>query len=72
MNLYEPACCWNKMMSGKQFTIVFRVDEPRLSHKDPKVASAIITKLESIYTTTDTMIVHRGNIGQYLGVTLYF
>ena len=48
MNPYEP-CCWNKVINGKQFTIVFHVGDLKLNHKNPKVVSAIISKLESIY-----------------------
>ena len=59
MNPYEP-CCWNNMVNGEQFTIVFHVDDIKLSHKNSKVVSAIIAKLESIYATVDLMTVHWG------------
>ena len=68
MNLYE-SCCWNKMINGKQFTIVSHVDDLKLSHKDDKQVSDIITKLESIYATIYSMAVRRGKLHYYLGIT---
>ena len=60
MNPYK-SCCWNKMINGESFTIVFHVDDLKLGHKDSKVASTIIAKLESIYATIDLMVtVHWG------------
>ena len=36
MNPYDP-CVWNKIVNGKQLTIVFHVDDCKLSHVDSKV-----------------------------------
>ena len=46
------------MVNGKQITVVFHVDDLKLSHKNSKVVSVIIAKLESIYATIDPMTVH--------------
>lgn len=36
MNLYNP-CVWNKIVNGKQLTVVFHVDDVKLSHVDSEV-----------------------------------
>ena len=33
MNPYEP-CFWNEMMDRSQFTVVFHIDDMKLSRKD--------------------------------------
>ena len=71
MNLYER-CCWNKMINKEQFTIVFHVDNLKLSHKDEELVSNIIANLESIYATIDPMIMHRGKLHHYLGMITDF
>ena len=46
------------MINGKQFSIVFHVDNLKLSHnKKIKVVSSTISKLESIYAFIDPMAV---------------
>jgi hypothetical protein len=44
MNLYD-ACEWNKMVNGKQFTIVFHIDDLLLSYLDPNIVTLYIRKL---------------------------
>ena len=43
------------MLNGEQIAIVLHVDDLKLSHKDSKVVSVIIAKLESIYAAIDLM-----------------
>jgi len=69
MNPYEP-CCWNKMINGKQATIVFHVDDLKLSHMEPSVITKILDKLEKVYATIDPMTKTRGKLHQYLGMTI--
>ena len=38
MNPYD-AYVWNKMVNGKQFTIVFHIDDLLLSNKNPNIAT---------------------------------
>jgi hypothetical protein len=38
MNLYD-VCCRNKMIEGKQCTIVWHVDDLKISHVDAKVVT---------------------------------
>ena len=71
MNPYDP-CCWNKMIKNNQVTVVFHVDDLKISCKDPSEVTDVIKKLESIYATIDPMTIKRGKIHQYLGMTLDF
>ena len=70
-NFYKP-CCSNKMIKGKQFTIVFHVDDCYLSHVNPIIVTKIIQKFDEAYATIDKITVRGGNIHEYLGMTIDF
>ena len=42
-------CIANKEVDGKQITIVWHVDDLKISHEDPKVVHDIINKLSDRY-----------------------
>jgi len=65
-------CVANKMINGTQCTIVWHVDDLKLSHIDPKVVDEIIASLQSEYGKISKMTVRRGKIHDYLGMTLDF
>jgi len=46
LNPYNP-CITNKMIHGKQCTIVWYVNDNKISHVDPAVVSRIIEAIES-------------------------
>ena len=76
MNPYDP-CVWNKMINGKQCTILFHVDDCKISHVESKVLDDTIAWLrrdyESIFEDgSGEMKVHRGLVHKYLGMTLDF
>jgi hypothetical protein len=48
LNPYDP-CVANKVIHGKQFTMVWHVDDIKMSHEDEKEVTRLITWLESIY-----------------------
>ena len=50
MNPYEP-CCWNKKENGKQITVVFHVNDMKLSHEDKIIVKKHAKKLEGVYAT---------------------
>jgi hypothetical protein len=56
------------MIKGKQFTIIWHVDDLKLSHVDTKVVNDTITWLKSIYG--EDMRVSRGKKHDYLGIDL--
>jgi len=69
MNPYE-ACCWNMYMDNKQFTIVFHVDDMKLSHINKLFVTNIIRQLEAVSAKLDPMKMTRGKVHQYLGMTI--
>jgi len=76
MNPYDP-CVWNKIINGKQCTILFHVDDCKISHVESKVLDDTIEWLwrdyESIFEDgSGKMKVHRGKIHKCLGMTLDF
>ena len=48
MNPYDP-CVWNKIINGKQCTILFHVDDCKISHVESKVLDDTIEWLRRDY-----------------------
>ena len=48
LNPYDP-CVANKIINGKQFIIVWHVDDLKMSHKDSKEVTKIIQWIENKY-----------------------
>jgi hypothetical protein len=69
LNPYD-LCVANKVINGKQFTVVWHVDDIKMSHADEKEVSKLITWLKSVYGAD--MRVSRGKVHGYLGMTLDF
>jgi hypothetical protein len=67
LNPYDP-CVANKIINGHHLTLAWHVDDIKMSHKDPKEVSKVITWLKSIYG--DNMHVSRGLVHDYLGMNL--
>jgi hypothetical protein len=68
-NPYDP-CVANKMINGKQCTIVWHVDDLKISHVDRHVVDAVIGMLDEEYGQDAPLNVRRGKIHDYLGMTL--
>ena len=47
-NMYD-LCVVNKGINGKQFTILWHVDDINILHVDPKIVTYIIDKVEDKY-----------------------
>ena len=45
INLYDW-CVANKMVNGQQITVVWHVDDLKISHSYPKVVTELIAKLD--------------------------
>jgi hypothetical protein len=66
-------CIANKTINGKQCTIVWHVDDLKISHKDSAVVDQIIASLKQEYEFTGhQMTVKRGKKHTYLGMDLDF
>jgi hypothetical protein len=69
-------CVANKTIDGKQCTIVWHVDDLKISHVDPKVVTTIVNLLDAKYGQEIVggkrapVTVNRGKIHDYLGMTL--
>ena len=71
MNPYD-VCVWNIIVNGKQFTIVFHINDLLLNNKNPNIVTLYIRKLQQEYSSQEGITVIRGKIHEYLGVTLDF
>jgi hypothetical protein len=71
INPYDM-CVANKMVNGKQHTLVWHVDDVKASHVDPKVNDDFYNWCESTYGSEETghVTVTRGKKHDYLAMTL--
>jgi hypothetical protein len=68
LNPYDP-CVANKEINGKQCTIVWYVDDTKISHVDPTVVSKVIEQIEERF---GKMTVTRGREHVFLGMKIAF
>ncbi len=74
INDYDP-CVANRKVNGTQQTILWHVDDCKLSHVDPEVNTEFVEVLKKEYESifedgSGEMTVHRGKVHKYLGMTL--
>ena len=74
LNPYDP-CVANKMVDGKQLTIVWHVDDLKISHVSEKTVTRMITWLDKTYVRlfddgSGAMKASRGKTHDYLGMNL--
>ena len=65
-------CIANKLINGKQCTIVWHVDDLKISHAEDSVLDEIIASLNAEYGKVNPLTVRRGPVHEYLGMTLDF
>ena len=68
LNPYD-SCVANAMIKGKQCTVVWYVDDNKVSHKDPEVVTKVIQSIERYF---GKMTVTRGEKHEFLGMTIVF
>jgi hypothetical protein len=76
INPYDP-CVANKNVKGKQLTVVWHVDDLKVSHRKPSFLTRMTEWLKSTYERlfddgSGGMTISRGKIHDYLGMTLNF
>ena len=71
LNPYDT-CVANKMINGKQCTILWHVDDLKISHVDANVVSEVIRLLESEFGKEVPLTQSRGKVHEYLGMTIDF
>jgi len=67
LNEYDK-CVANKIINGKQCTIIWHVDDLKISHVDPKVVNNIIKKLEEKFGQESPLVTSQGKKIEYLGM----
>ena len=65
-------CIANKQINGQQCTLVWHVDDMKISHVDTKIVDDVIKRLEREFGKEAPLTIHRGKIHHYLGMTLDF
>jgi len=63
-------CVANKVIDGKQCTIVWHVDDLKISHVSPDVVTGVIEQLNLEFGALSPLTVTRGKVHDYLGMTL--
>jgi hypothetical protein len=71
INPYDQ-CVANKHINGSTCTVLWHVDDLKISHVDPTVVTSIIAQLSLEFGTAAPLTVHRGKLHEYLGMTLDF
>ena len=71
LNPYDQ-CVANKTINGTQCTVLWHVDDIKISHKDPAIVTEIIDMLKAEYGKYADLTVVRGKVHDYLGMTLDF
>ena len=69
LNPYD-LCVANKVIKGQQCTIVWHVDDLKISHVNEAVVDEIIMHLNKEFGSWDPMMVSNEQIHDYLGMTL--
>ena len=68
-NKYDP-CTMNKIINGRQATIVWHVDDLKISHCEKDVVESILEDLERIVGGVSQLSTTRGKVHDYLGMTI--
>ena len=69
VNPYDP-CVANKLINGSQMTVMWHVDDLKISHKESTYVIKFIHNLGQIYGSKLT--VTRGKVHSYLGMHFDF
>ena len=64
------SCVVNKMINGKQCTIIWHVDDLKLSHVKQSVLEELTDKLNSKYGQIMPLLIHWGKVHDYLGMVV--
>ena len=69
LNPYN-ACVANKTINELQATIVWHIDNLKISHKDPAIVTDILQHLTKRFGTDRLLIISQGKAHKYLGMTI--
>ena len=71
LNPYD-SCVANKNIDGQQCTIIWHVDDLKISHIDPNVVTDVIKLIESEFGKEAPLTIRRGKVHDYLGMKINF
>ena len=71
LNPYD-SCVANKMVNGKQLTVVWHVDDLKISHVEQEVVDQFIQDMEDEFGKESPLNISRGDVHEYLGMKLDF
>jgi len=71
INPYDT-CVANKIIDGHQCTIVWHVDDLKISHVESSVVSDVISQLETVFGREAPLTITRGKYHEYLGMHMDF
>jgi len=60
----------NKHIEGSQCTILWHVDDLKISHVNPAVVTNVIKELETEFGREAPLTINRGKTHEYLGMTI--
>jgi len=60
----------NKVINGKQCTVLWHVDDIKVSHKDENVVTSVLKQINEVYGKEAPLTVTRGKVHEYLGMTI--
>ena len=69
VNPYD-SCIVNKVIDDKQCTIIWHIDDMKLSHVKQSVLEDIASKLNSKYGQVLLLVIHHGKVHDYLRMTI--
>jgi hypothetical protein len=68
-NPYD-SCVMNKMVNGKQSTVLWHVDDLKISHVEGSANESVLDGLNKCYGQETPLTVTRGDLHDYLGMTI--
>jgi hypothetical protein len=71
INPYDP-CVANKMVNGKQITVVWHVDDLKVSHVSLEVVDNFVEQMETEFGADAPINKSRGKVHNYLGMCMDF
>jgi hypothetical protein len=63
-------CVANKVVDGRQCTVLWHVDDIKVSHDDPNVVTNVLKQFDAEYGEEAPLVVTRGKTHDYLGMTI--
>ena len=70
-NKYDD-CVVNKMVNGQQMTVIWHIDDLKVSHMDTTEVEKFVRQMEETFGKDTPLTVSRGQVHDYLGMTLDF